>query len=189
VAQAPDTVLEWVLAVFGGSTFIIFLVALQNFFIQPARLSRAQRLFQDLSIVVGLVHGIALLVVTSVSDTWAVAGIALYAVSLALFLSAIEAAKRAPMTRTFVYEPRCDRILTSGPYRVVRHPIYLSYSLAWLAAPVAMHSLALLLTAVFMIVCYVISAAEEERRLAAGPMAAEYAKHRVSTWRLIPFVY
>lgn len=64
-----------------------------------------------------------------------------------------------------------------------------SYSLAWLAAPVAMQSAVLLVTAIFMITCYVISAREEERRLSIGPLAAEYQKHRASSWRLIPFVY
>jgi protein-S-isoprenylcysteine O-methyltransferase Ste14 len=188
-AQIPDTVLEWALTVAGGSTLIIFAVALQHFFVQPATLTRLQRLFQDVSVLLGLTHGLGLLMLNSATDFWAGIGIAMYVVSMALFLSAIEAARRTPMTRTFVYEPRCDTILSTGPYRVIRHPIYVAYSLAWLAAPVAMHNIPLGLTAVFMIVCYVVSAREEERRLASGPLAAEYEKYRARTWRLIPFVY
>ncbi len=30
-------------------------------------------------------------------------------------------------------------LLTSGPFALVRHPCYIAYSLAWLAAPVATH--------------------------------------------------
>ena len=185
----PDTLLEWVLAVAGGSTLIVFAVALQNFFIQPATLTRPQRLFQDFSVVLGLVHGFALLIVNTAGTRWAGLGIAMYGMALTLFLSAIEAARRAPMTRTFVYEPRCDRILTTGPYRVIRHPIYVSYSLAWLAAPAATHNLVLLATAVFMVGCYLLSAAEEERRLATGPLADEYRNHLASTRRFVPFLY
>lgn len=188
-AQSPDTILEWVLAVSGGATLIVFVVALQNFFVQPATLTRLQRFFQDLSIVVGLTHGLGLLVLNSAGDAWAIIGVAMYAVSLALFLAAIEASRRVPMTRTFVYTPRCDTILTKGPYHVIRHPIYLSYSLAWLAAPIATHSIALGLTAIFMITCYVISAREEERLLATGPKAAQYQELRQRTWRMIPFIY
>lgn len=188
-AQIPNTLFEWALAGMGGSTLIVFAVALQNFFVQPATLTRQQRFFQDLSIVVGLTHGLALLVQNSATDQWAAIGIGMYGVALALFLSAIEAARRTPITRTFVYEPRCNTILTQGPYRVIRHPIYLAYSLAWLAAPVAMHSLPLGVTAVVMIGCYVVSAREEERRLAAGPLAAEYEQYRAHTSRLIPFIY
>jgi protein-S-isoprenylcysteine O-methyltransferase Ste14 len=120
---------------------------------------------------------------------WAAIGIAMYAVSLTLFLAAIEAARRTPMTRTFVYTPRCDTILTTGPYRVIRHPIYLSYSLAWGAAPIAMHNILLGLSAIAMTACYVISAREEERLLGSGPRAAEYEAWRRRTWRMIPFLY
>lgn len=188
-AQFPDTLLEWALAVVGGSTLIVFVVALQNFFVQPPTLSRPQRLFQDLSVLVGLTHGFALLVLNTATELWAGVGIGMYSVSLALFLSAIEAARRTPMTRTFVYEPKCDTILQTGPYGLIRHPIYVSYSLAWLAAPVAMHSVVLGVTAVIMIGCYTASAREEERLLATGKRAAEYEKYRASTWRMIPFLY
>ena len=187
--QAPDTLLEWLLAGAGGATLIVFAVALQNFFVQPPALTRYQRLFQDVSVLIGVMHGLALLVLNTAGEAWAIAGITMYAASLTLFLAALEAARRVPMTRTFVYTPKCDTILTKGPYRVIRHPIYLSYSLCWLAAPVATHSLVLGSTAVFMIACYVISAREEERILAGGARAAEYAAVRKRTWRMVPFVY
>ncbi len=187
--QAPDTIVEWLLAGSGAATLIVFAVALQNFFVQPPTLTRLQRLFQDLSVVVGVTHGLALLVLNTAGTAWAGVGIAMYTVSIGLFLSAIEAARRVPMTRTFVYSPACDAILTQGPYKVIRHPIYLAYSLAWLAAPIAMHSLLLGATAVFMIACYVISAREEERRLATGPKAAEYLAWTKKTWRIIPLIY
>ena len=189
VAQAPDTLLEWILAGAGGATLIVFAVALQNFFVQPPTLTRGQRLFQDLSVLLGITHGLALLVLDTAGDLWAVIGIGMYAAALALFLSALEAARRVPMTRTFVYSPKCDTILNKGPYKIIRHPIYLSYSLAWLAAPVAMHNIFLGLTAIFMAGCYVMSAREEERLLASGPRATEYAQCCSRTWRMIPFLY
>jgi protein-S-isoprenylcysteine O-methyltransferase Ste14 len=189
VSQTPDTLIEWILVGAGGATLIVFAVALQNFFVQPLTLTRRQRFFQDLSVLVGVTHGLALLIVPSAGPTWALAGIGIYSVSLALFLSAIEAARRVPMTRTFVYAPKCDTILSQGPYRIIRHPIYVSYSLAWLAAPIAIHSIALGITAIFLISCYVISAREEERLMSKGPKAAEYAQITARTWRMIPFIY
>ena len=92
------------------------------------------------------------------------------------------------MTRTFVYEPRCTGFINSGPYRVIRHPIYVSYALAWSAAPVAMHSWVLGLTAIFMTTCYVISAFEEERRMQSN-QGADYVAYRAKTKRFIPFIY
>lgn len=187
--HAPNTLLEWLLAGSGAATLIVFAVALQNFFVQPPALTRLQRLFQDLSVVVGVTHGLALPVVDTAGTAWAAAGIAMYVVSLVLFLSTVEAARRVPMTRTFVYTPQCEAIITEGPYRLIRHPLYLSYSLAWLAAPVAMQNMLLGATALFMVACYVISAREEERRLATGPRAAEYLAWSRKTWRIIPLIY
>jgi protein-S-isoprenylcysteine O-methyltransferase Ste14 len=185
----PDTLFEWSLAGAGGITLIIFAVALQNFFVQPSVLSRGQRLFQDVSVLVGVTHGLALLVLKSASEVWAGIGIAMYAIALAIFLAAIEASRRVPMTRPFVYEPKCSTILTAGPYRFIRHPIYLSYSLAWCAAPVAIHSLFLGLTAVGMIACYLESARAEERILLSGPRGNDYLAWQARTWRMIPFIY
>jgi protein-S-isoprenylcysteine O-methyltransferase Ste14 len=188
-AQRPDTVFEWALAGAGAATLIVFAVALQNFFVQPPTLTRGQRFFQDLSVVLGVTHGLALLVLNSAGDLWAGIGIAMYSTALALFLWSIETARRIPMTRTFVYEPQCQTVLTAGPYRWLRHPIYLSYSLAWLAAPVATHNGVLAVSAVVMMTCYVISAREEERLLAAGPRGVEYRAWQAKTWRFVPFLY
>ena len=185
----PDNLFEWSLAGAGGITLIVFAVALQNFFVQPAALSRGQRFFQDVGVVVGVTHGLALLLLDSASDMWAGIGIAMYTVSLALFLAAIEASRRVQMTRAFVYEPKCSTILTGGPYRFIRHPIYLSYALAWCAAPVATHSVFLGLTAVGMIGCYLESARAEERMLLSGPRGNDYAAWQARTWRMIPFIY
>lgn len=189
VSLSPDTILEWALAGAGAITLIILAVAKQNFFVQPPALTRGQRFFQHLSVVMGVAHGLALLLLDPVSDLRAGIGFWMYVSALSLFLSAIEAARRVPMTRTFVYEPRCNNIIREGPYRLIRHPIYLSYSLAWSAAPVATNNPVLALTAVIMIVCYVLSAREEERRMTLGLLKQEYADWQKRTWRLIPFVY
>lgn len=187
--QAPDTIVEWALTVAGGATFIVFAVALQNFFLQPPLLTRGQRFFQDLSVVMGVTHGVALLTVDTRSEMWAGIGVATYTLALGVFLGAIEAARRVSLTRTFVYEPRPNRVVRDGPYRFVRHPIYLAYSLAWLAAPIAMRSPVLGLTAIAMIACYVISAREEERRLRSSSLGDEYEAYALVTRRFIPFVY
>lgn len=62
---------------------IVFAVALQHFFVQPPTLTRLQRLFQDISVVVGVTHGLALLVLNSAGTEWAIAGIVLYLLALA----------------------------------------------------------------------------------------------------------
>ena len=185
----PDTLLEWALTGAGATTFIVFAVALQNFFVQPPVLTRGQRLFQDLTVLFGVAQGFGLLAFDTAGELWVASGIALYGLSLTLFLSALEAARGVPMTRAFIYEPKCATFPTEGPYRVIRHPIYLSYSLAWCAVPIATQNLFLAATAIVMIACYVISARAEERLIADGKRGAEYAEWQRKTWRMIPYVY
>ena len=187
--QFPDTLIELALAVAGGSTLIIFAVALQNFFVQPPILTRPQRLFQDLSVLVGIIHGISLIAMEPASQVWAGAGIATVR-RVPYHLPGLDrgGAPGAPHANVRLRTTPRSRLRT-GPFRFVRHPLYLAYSLAWLAVPVAMNSALLGLTAAGLIACYAASAVEEERRLLASPLGAEYREYMKSTRRLVPFVY
>ena len=77
-------------------------------------------------------------------------------------------------------------MMSSGPYRWVRHPFYLSYTLAWLGAVAAVGDVQLLPTVAVMLAFYVGAAYGEERRLLSGPAAADYAKYRCRVGLLIP---
>lgn len=96
--QGPDTILEWALAGAGGTTFVIFAVALQNFFVQPPALTRGQRLFQDVSVLVAVTHCLALLMLDSASEVRAGIGIATYGAALASYSLAWSAAPLATQT-------------------------------------------------------------------------------------------
>jgi protein-S-isoprenylcysteine O-methyltransferase Ste14 len=73
-----------------------------------------------------------------------------------------------------VPEALCD----SGPYRYVRHPIYLAYLLASLAALVAMpHWLTAALFAAY-VALFTHAARTDEAKIATSPMSAEYAAYR-----------
>jgi protein-S-isoprenylcysteine O-methyltransferase Ste14 len=185
--RLPDSIPEWALIVAGGSTLIVFATSLENFFTPATRLSVPQRLFHSASNVVGALHALGFVVLRPASDRWAAVGITLYVVALLVFLGAIEAAQRVKLTRTFVLEPRPDVVLQGGPYALVRHPIYLSYSLAWLAAPIAIHSAILGGSAVLMIAGYITSAAREEADLLNSPLADQYRRYRERTAAVIPF--
>ena len=185
--RIPGSIPEWALIVAGGSTLIVFATSLENFFTPAARRSAKQRLFHAASNFVGAMHAVALILLRPAGDRWAAAGITLYAVGLLLFLAAIEASRRVRLTRTFVLEPRAEVVLQGGPFAFVRHPIYLSYSLAWLAAPIATHSVILWGTAVMMIAGYIVSAAREEAYLLSSPLGDQYRRYRERTAAVIPF--
>jgi protein-S-isoprenylcysteine O-methyltransferase Ste14 len=74
----------------------------------------------------------------------------------------------------FVPTELCER----GPYRHLRHPIYASYLLAFLAAAIALpHPLT---AAIFLgnVVLLVNGARNDERAIAVSPLAAVYAAYR-----------
>jgi len=71
-----------------------------------------------------------------------------------------------------------EALCQSGPYRYVRHPIYLAYMLAFLAAAVALPhwSTAVLLAANIALFAY--AAITDERAIAGSAIAADYASYR-----------
>ena len=83
---------------------------------------------------------------------------------------------------------REQTVVTSGPYRFVRHPGYAGGMLAWLAAPLALGSLWALLPAVLTAIAMVIRTILEDRLLHADlPGYAEYAQRTRA--RLLPGVW
>jgi protein-S-isoprenylcysteine O-methyltransferase Ste14 len=81
-----------------------------------------------------------------------------------------------------VPEALCDE----GPYRYIRHPIYLSYALAFLAVLVALPHWITALTFLFNFALTVGAARSDERVLAASALAADYASYRERTGMFLP---
>lgn len=86
-----------------------------------------------------------------------------------------------------VADPTEGGLVTGGPYRYIRHPIYAAFCLFTLAGAAAHWSLiaglcgALVLgSAVLRILC------EESLVSARYP---EYAQYAGTTWRMVPFIY
>ena len=120
------------------------------------------------------------------SDNFAAAGIVMYTVCLALFLSAMEAASGTRMQRSFIDHPLPDRLITTGPYRWVRHPFYVGYIIGALAPAVAINSIWIALISLGMIGIVVIAAFREERVWLAGPRADSYREYRGRAGMFVP---
>jgi protein-S-isoprenylcysteine O-methyltransferase Ste14 len=79
------------------------------------------------------------------------------------------------------------RLVTGGPYRWIRHPMYASLLLGLGALVVAApRPWRIVLLAALLVVLLVKAAREEECLRAAF---AGYADYAARTWRLVPFVY
>jgi protein-S-isoprenylcysteine O-methyltransferase Ste14 len=114
-------------------------------------------------------------------------GVAIGAMGFAFRLWAMRVLGRF-YTRTLVTTAD-QRVVRAGPYRLVRHPGYLSSMLVWIGAAMSSANLAsVLAVAVLLTVAYAHRIRTEERMLieALGEPYAEYCR---KSWRLVPFVF
>jgi protein-S-isoprenylcysteine O-methyltransferase Ste14 len=81
-----------------------------------------------------------------------------------------------------------QRVITSGPYRVVRHPMYAGASLLILFSPLALGSWVGLVLSALLIVAIAIRLLDEEKYLSAHLSGYEAYRQQVHC-RLVPFIW
>ena len=184
----PHTVVHWLLAGSAVAAIIFFTVGLTTYFEHSPSRRWWVRLVHDLAMVLSLAHLAGVVLLPPRSDLWAAVGIGFYSLAVAVFLSAIESAKRTRLQRAFVDQPLPDRLITDGPFRWVRHPFYLGYILGAVAAPVAVKSTGLTLIALAMIVLTVLAAFREERIWLGSVRGPIYRAYAEKTGMFLPFI-
>lgn len=131
------------------------------------------------------VHLVVLLLQDQILLMAAIAATLLYGFSLLIFWSAIYVNWDYPLLYCFT-ESASHNLVTEGPYRYIRHPFYLSYSLAWIASIVASQELWLLTTAAAMIWIYYQAASREESQWLTSPYADSYRAYMKTTGMFFP---
>lgn len=114
-----------------------------------------------------------------------VSGIGLESMALWIFLLAVSSSRDAGLRLAFDREPS-DRLVVSGAYRYVRHPIYLSYLMFWAGACLGTGSPWSVPVLGIVAATYVAAARGEEAALTAGPGSEAYRAYRRSTGMLLP---
>lgn len=158
---------------------------------------RAEGWDQLLLPIVGVYGPLAVLVVAGLDERfgWSPPNAPwVQVVAFALVLAGFAFATWAMVANRFfsavvrIQTDRGQTVVTSGPYRFVRHPGYAGGMFAWLAAPLALGSLWALLPAVLTAIALVIRTILEDQMLHAGlPGYAEYAQRTRA--RLLPGVW
>ena len=114
-------------------------------------------------------------------------GLALFAAGIVLQAAAFREL-RGLYTSRLGMQPH-HRLVTCGPYRLVRHPGYLSNLLCLAGIGLALSSLVGLGLTLFIVPLIVRRIAREEEMLAVE-LGQEYETYRQQTrWRLLPLVY
>ena len=89
--------------------------------------------------------------------------------------------------RSFSVLPEARRLVTDGPYRVVRHPLYVAEALSTLGVTLQLQQpVGILIAAAIYLGQLARMGYEEEVLERSFP---EYASYRKRTYRLIPFIY
>ncbi|MBL4820771.1 MAG: isoprenylcysteine carboxylmethyltransferase family protein [Gammaproteobacteria bacterium] len=108
----------------------------------------------------------------------------LYFLSLVLFWWGITSAKQLD----FAFSNNVSNIITSGPYSIVRHPFYVSYTICWLTSTLLFNSLLLWITLIYLISFYFMSARREEKVIMKSTHSAEYATYNKEVGMFLPRV-
>ena len=86
----------------------------------------------------------------------------------------------------FAFEKNVGKLITSGPFSIVRHPLYFSYIVTWSTGTLLFHSSLLLITLAFLVYFYVIAAFQEEGLMINSLRGNEYTKYRRNVGMFIP---
>lgn len=105
-------------------------------------------------------------------------------VAAALFLWSLKTAKGARLAFNY----GADQIYKSGAYGFVRHPLYLSYSITWIAIAAICDYTMLYLPLVYLLVFYLIAARKEEKKIMEGSHSEEYKNYKQNVGMFFPRV-
>ncbi len=80
-----------------------------------------------------------------------------------------------------------SELVTSGPYKIIRHPMYIAQIIAILPLVIEYYTLLRLVTLLVLIATLLIKIQYEEKQLVSH--FPEYDSYRLTSWKLIPYIY
>jgi protein-S-isoprenylcysteine O-methyltransferase Ste14 len=178
--------MRWSLIVSLSLSYAVYAWAFARFFARSGPRTVRLRLLAALGTVAALAQAVSIWFYLTPNAPRIVLSICLCLLALGLFASACRATRAQPLPLAF--DPaRAARIVTEGPYRYVRHPFYISYSLTWLAGALATSWWPAWLMAGLMLCAYACAAASEEQALLRSH-PDDYANYRARTGAFVPRV-
>ena len=89
-------------------------------------------------------------------------------------------------TLDFAFSNEVGSIVTTGPFKIVRHPFYTSYMLAWFASSFLFNSLLLWITLLYLVAFYYLSAKKEEGVILKSVYSKEYENYVRNVGMFLP---
>ena len=87
----------------------------------------------------------------------------------------------------FAFSNRTPEIIfLTGPFRLIRHPFYASYTLTWIAGVVAIHKPIVVTATSIMFLIYWLAATQEENLILKGQSSEIYQSYKQKTGQFFP---
>lgn len=114
-----------------------------------------------------------------------IAGLLLQVAGISMFWLTIRASRGGGLRMAFD-EGNPRDLVRRGPYRLVRHPFYVSYIIYFTGFAIATWSPIAIAPVVIIVIIYILAARMEERLFAGTDMAESYAEYRRTTGFFFP---
>lgn len=177
--------LQWMAGALLLGCMASFSWAMSKFFVKPDGLTPGMKTIRACGIAFGILHLAAIVVTPEVSRARGVSGAVLYLCSAGLFWWAIHSSLRAPLSAAFSGDLPVH-LVTRGPYKTIRHPLYSSYLLCWAAGWVITGRWWLAPTVAVMLIVYLVAAVGEEKKFARSDLSESYRRYRSRTGLFFP---
>jgi fatty-acid desaturase/protein-S-isoprenylcysteine O-methyltransferase Ste14 len=165
--------------------FLSFTWALIFYFARPRGFRSATGLLSVAGVAFAVIH-IAAVIEKQQTLLRSALSMGLYLASAGLFWCSLYYARQARLNVAFT-PSRPSLLLTGGPYTYIRHPLYASYLLYWLAGTLA--SPWLIVSVIVMGGFYLSALRQEERSFAASNLGEAYRDYTLRSGALIPPFY
>lgn len=116
---------------------------------------------------------------------WVGLGVAMHLAALALFLMAVRETRIARLTLAFD-DDRPTFLVSTGPYRYIRHPFYTSYILFWMGCALTLRDLYVIALTFVIFSLYYAAAYREEAKFNSSVLRDAYQTYRQDAGFLWP---
>ena len=86
----------------------------------------------------------------------------------------------------FAFSGSVGKLITSGPFHLVRHPFYLSYIATWAASTFLFPLIPLWITLVLLTYFYILAALREEKSILNSELGVEYKEYKKEVGMFLP---
>jgi protein-S-isoprenylcysteine O-methyltransferase Ste14 len=82
-----------------------------------------------------------------------------------------------------------QQLITTGPYRLIRHPGYLSSICIWTGLGLALQNYVMIVVFFLLFVGVYIRRITSEEKMLVAAFGQEYTNYQSRSWRLLPYIY